>query len=92
MSGIEDATPTGLFSSRRNSGDNIALAVDGVDDPTDEQPVRTGFDPMRRLTHNQVCIFKASNALFRGAPWAGLWSGSGGSFSEAGTTRHAVTK
>lgn len=51
---------------------------------------RSGFDPTRRLTHNQACVLKASNALFGGGPWAGLWSGSGGSFSEAGTTRHAV--
>lgn len=54
---------------------------------TSEQPVRTGFDPMRQITHNEACVFKASNALHRGN-WP--WCGSGGAFSEPGTTRHAV--
>lgn len=97
---LAKATPAGLFSSRRNSVDAIALAADGVDKP---EPASFGdmlaevresarhFDPERRLTHNQACVLKASNALYRSGTTlggAGNWSGSGGAFSEPGTTRH----
>lgn len=54
-----------------NSGDAVALIVDGVD-KTKTPGVMT-FGPVpRRMTDREVRMFQASNALMRDRVWGGL--------------------
>lgn len=78
----------------RIASDSVALAADGIacvvyDDPAGQRIVQprspTAFDPRRPISGLAQRLLLASNALNRGCR---LWSGSGGAFSEPGTTRH----
>lgn len=77
----------------RAAADAVALAADQPavtgSDALPQPQWRSGFNPERRLTHNETCLWKASNAFWRdGHAYFHFWQFAGGSFAEVGASRH----